>query len=69
MGEDDRGSSSSMMMFKGVLPSIDGRTGVKLRPRIWPWRLRVTSREKAKENKLENDEDIRLGAPYKQSWI
>ena len=55
MGEDERGSSSSKMMFKGVLPSIDGRTGVKLRPRIWPWRLRVTSREKARIYKSEKD--------------
>ena len=49
MGEAERGSSSSMMIFKGVLPSRDGRIGVKLRPRTWPWRLRVTSREMAFE--------------------
>lgn len=56
MGEDERGSSSSIMIFKGLLPSIDGQTGVKLRPRMWLWRLRVTSREKAgKPNKLERD--------------
>ena len=49
MGEAERGSSSSMIIFKGVLPSRDGRIGVKLRPRTWPWRLRVTSREIAFE--------------------
>ena len=41
MGEDERderGSSSSMMIFKGMPPSRDGRRGVKLRPRI-VWRL------------------------------
>jgi hypothetical protein len=53
MGEDERGSSSSRMIFKGLL---FWRTGVKLRPRIWPWRLRVTSREKAiKALKLEKE--------------
>ena len=45
LGEDERDSSSSMMIFKGLLVSRDGRTGVQLRPRIWPWRLSVTSRE------------------------
>jgi hypothetical protein len=70
MGEDERGSSSSMIIFKGLLPSRDGRTGVKLRPRTWPWRLRVTSRENArKANKLEKDMGIQdLGDPYQLSW-
>ena len=56
MGEAERGSSSSIMIFKGVLPSRDGRMGVKLRPRMWPWRLRVTSRVNAKKvSRLEKE--------------
>lgn len=51
MGEDERGSSSSRIIFKDLLLSRDGRTGVKLRPRIWPWRLRVTSREMTRKTK------------------
>lgn len=64
MGEDERDSSSSMMIFKGLLLlSRDGRIGVKLRPRTWPWRLRVTSRvtRKKKTNQIRNvyDQQIR----------
>lgn len=51
MGEDERGSSSSRIIFKDLLLSRDGRTGVKLRPRICPWRLRVTSREMTRKTK------------------
>ena len=51
LGEDGRDSSSSMMIFKGLLVSRDGRTGVQLRPRIWPWRLSVTSREMTTKKK------------------
>ena len=49
LGEEERGSSSSMMIFKGLFVSRDGRTGVKLRPRTWPLRLRVTSREQTRK--------------------
>ena len=53
MGEVERGSSSSSMIFKGLL---FWRTGVKLRPRMWPWRLRVTSRVNAKKvSRLEKE--------------
>lgn len=69
MGEDERGSSSSMMIFRGLLPSTDGRTGVKLRPRMWPWRLRVTSRENAKTGVRKGYGNIRLGDSYRQSWM
>jgi hypothetical protein len=51
LGEEGRDSSSSMMIFKGLLVSRDGRTEVQLRPRIWPWRLSVTSREMTTEKK------------------
>jgi hypothetical protein len=46
VGEVERDSFSSKMIFRDVLLSRGGRTGgVKVRPRIWPWRLRVTSRK------------------------